>query len=59
MWEHGCRIRGISRVEDLVIPDDGETRITGGDVLVLEILTDDLDASFRYLYGLVTNFSVL
>ena len=59
MWEHGCRIRGIYRGEELVLPDDGETRIKGGDVLVLEIMTDDLDASFRYLYGLVTNFSVL
>ena len=59
MWENGCRIRGIYRGEELFLPDDGETRIKGGDVLLLEIITDDFDASFRYLYGLVTNFSVL
>ena len=57
MWEHGCRIRGIYRDGELILPDDEETRIKGGDVLILEIMTDDLDKSFRYLYGLITNFT--
>lgn len=53
MWPVNCVVRGIYRGSELLVPE-ADTRVQGGDVLVIQVETDDLDYTYAYIKGLVT-----
>ena len=53
LWPASCVVRGVVRKDELFVPG-ADTRIKSGDVLIVQAETYDLDETYNYIKGLIT-----
>lgn len=53
MWPASCIVRGVIRDGEILIPG-ADTRMQKGDVLIVQAETKDIDETYNYIKGLIT-----
>ena len=53
LWPASCIVRGVIRDGEILIPG-ADTRMQKGDVLIVQAETKDIDETYNYIKGLIT-----